>query len=166
MDKIEENRNNENKEKQGAVHFLLAHAYLLFFVAIILGVIFDFLIKLNLLETIAYSKSGIVFVFFGTGLVYWAQSSSAKAGKIKPEERSSDGFALGPYKFFRNPTYLGLFIMTLGFGLLINSVFSIFFVLIAHLVIRFIFVKKEEKILEEKYGDIYVEYKRKVKDVI
>jgi protein-S-isoprenylcysteine O-methyltransferase Ste14 len=109
---------------------------------------------------------GVTLILLGTGLTYWAQTSSSKAGKIKTEENNTEGFAIGPYKHFRNPTYFGLFIMTLGFGLLINSLFSVLFVLIAYLVIKRVFIKKEEMILTQKYGEIYKEYKRKVNDLV
>lgn len=166
MEKEETNNNIEDKPKPGSVHFLLAHAYSLFFLAIILGIILDVITGLNLLENFKYSNFGIVFVFLGTGLVYWAQTSSSKAIKIKPEENSVAGFTIGPYKYFRNPTYIGLFVMTLGFGILIKSLFSVLFILFAYLVIKFVFIKKETKILKQKYQDLYTKYEDKVKDVV
>lgn len=161
-----ENKNIENKFKPGSVHFLLAHAYSLFFVAIIIGIIADTITNTNLLENFKYSNLGIAFVFLGTGLVYWAQISSSKAIKIKPEENSVEGFTIGPYKYFRHPTYLGLFVMTLGLGILIKSLFSVLFVLVAYLVIKFVFIKKERKILVQKYPEIYARYEEKVKNVL
>jgi len=161
-----ENKNIENKTKPGSVHFLLAHAYSLFFVAIIFGIIVDTLTSINLLEDYKYANIGIVFVFLGTWLVYWAQSSSSKASRINPKENSVEGFAIGPYKYFRNPTYLGLFVMTLGLGILIKSLFSILFVLIAYLLIKFVFIKRERKILVQKYQEIYTKYEDKVKNVL
>lgn len=160
-----DNKKYEDLSRPGLVHFLLAHTYSMFFLAIILGIIFDIVTGIRLLDDFAYSKFGIIFVFFGTGLAYWAQTSSSKASKIIKEKNNSEGFAIGPYLYFRHPTYLGLFTMTLGLGLLTNSIFSILFVLIAHLLIKLVFIKKEEEILEQKYGEIYTNYKQKIKNI-
>jgi protein-S-isoprenylcysteine O-methyltransferase Ste14 len=51
----------------------------------------------------------------------------------------------------------------LGFGIISNAFFVILTTLVSFLVSRFIFLEKEEIILEEKYGTPYLEYKRAVK---
>lgn len=154
------------KPKDGFIHLLLAHGYLMFFVAVILGVVADMSLDLNLLANYPYSDIGIFLIMFGTFLVFWAQSSSKKAGKVSMEESKSSLFAIGPYKYFRNPTYLGLFTMTLGLGLLVRSIFAILFVLIVNLFTKLILVKREESLLENKYGEIYKEYKSKVGNLL
>jgi protein-S-isoprenylcysteine O-methyltransferase Ste14 len=45
--------------------------------------------------------------------------------------------------------------------LIINSPFSIIFIIIGHLLSKLIFLKKEENLLEKKYGQVYTEYKKK-----
>lgn len=155
---VKQKNNNKSKE---SVHFLLAHAYLIFFFSIILGVFIDSVIPFNFLENINYSYFGLIFIFGGTIIVYWAQKSSSKAGKIKIEESSMQGFRFGPYKFIKHPTYLGLFFLALGFSILIESIPSFVLIFITHIFIRFTFIKKEEKILEKKYGDKYLNYKSK-----
>jgi protein-S-isoprenylcysteine O-methyltransferase Ste14 len=53
--------------------------------------------------------------------------------------------------------------MVIGLGFLMNSLFVIFFVTIASFVTKFVFLKKEEDLLEEKYGQTYRDYKNKIK---
>ena len=54
--------------------------------------------------------------------------------------------------------------IVLGFStlLLVPSFFIFVFVIIASLVTKLIFIRKEEKLLERKYGQKYLDYKKKV----
>lgn len=143
------------------VHVLLVHGYLMFFVAIILGIVVDLFFGVKFSHSIVYQQIGAVMIVLSTILIYLAQSSSSRAGKIRKDETSVAGFKYGPYKYFHHPTYVGLFMMTLGLGLILNSPTSIILSIIVLILIKFVFIKKEEKILEEKYGDVFTEYKKK-----
>lgn len=99
-------------------------------------------------------------------IIYWAQFTSSNYKKRVKKDSSRSHFEHGPYKYLRSPTHFGLFIMTLGFSLIINSLFSVLFTLIAYIISKFFFLKKEEEILEGKYGEVYTEYKKKVKNWI
>jgi len=46
----------------------------------------------------------------------------------------------------------------------INSLFGVILTILAHVVTKVFFLKKEEVILERKYGEVYTEYKKKVKN--
>lgn len=166
MNKEEENKDQENQFRGRVVHLLLVRGYLMFFIAVILGSILDLFININFFQNPIYSQIGIIAIMIGTAFIYFAQTASNNAGKIKIENATTQGFEYGPYKYFRHPTYLGLFIMTLGLGLILNSLFSVIFVIIAHIFIKLIFIKKEEKLLEVKYGQVYRDYKKKVKNWI
>jgi protein-S-isoprenylcysteine O-methyltransferase Ste14 len=54
----------------------------------------------------------------------------------------------------------------LGLALVINALFSILFTLIAQVISHFFFIKKQQTILEKKYGDNYANYKNKIKNRI
>ena len=67
----------------------------------------------------------------------------------------------GPYRFTRNPQYLGDIVFFIGVGVIANSVF----LWIAHLLLALVFVVApltEEPWLEEQYGDAYREYRKRV----
>ncbi|KKP71662.1 MAG: hypothetical protein UR70_C0021G0015 [Candidatus Nomurabacteria bacterium GW2011_GWB1_35_20] len=51
----------------------------------------------------------------------------------------------------------------LGFGIITNALFIIIFSVISFIITKFVFIRKEEKILAEKYGIPYLEYKKSVK---
>jgi len=166
MEENNDNLNKENGERGPGVHFLLSHSYLVFLFSVILGVIFDIFVPFNLFLNVPSQSIGVCLIFFGSIMVYWAQTTSGNYKENEPKFKNKSFFYRGPYKFTRNPTHFGLLIMTLGLALLINSFFSIVFTNIAHVLTKIFFVKKQEKILENKYGDLYLDYKKKVKNWI
>lgn len=166
MEENEDNLNKENGKRSPGVHFLLSHSYLVFLFSVILGVIFDIFAPFNLFLNVPSQSIGVGLIFLGSIIVYWAQTTSGNYKENEPKFKNKSFFYRGPYKFTRNPTHFGLLIMTLGLALLINSFFSIVFTIIAHVLTKIFFVKKQEKILEKKYGDLYLDYKKKVKNWI
>lgn len=157
------NVKEDKKTIRESAHFISAHAYLLFFGCVLLGVILDMIISFDMFENAIYSQYGFLIIIIGTFIIFWAQKSSGKARKISMEESSTEAFNFGPYKFVRHPTYVGLFILAFGFSVVIQSISSMILVVIAHVLIKFTFVKKEEKFLEKKYGDKYLAYRNKRK---
>jgi protein-S-isoprenylcysteine O-methyltransferase Ste14 len=70
--------------------------------------------------------------------------------------------AAGVYSIVRNPMYLGVLLIFLGYALCYHSiallVLSLLLFLLAHLVVRFI----EEPNLKKKFGEDYEKYKKSV----
>lgn len=152
--------------RKGQTHFVLVHSYIIFLFAVILGILFDLLLKKKIFSDNLYQYVGFAMLVFSSIIIYWAQSTSYNYKKRVGKESYRSRFEHGPYKYLRSPTHFGLFIMTLGLSLIINSLFSVLFTLIAYIISKFFFLKKEEEILEDKYGEVYTEYKKKVKNWI
>jgi len=107
---------------------------------------------------------GTLFLFIGPLLILWAQKTSSKTRKLRYEAESViDTFAHGPYAFTRSPTHYGIGIMFLGYSFIVGSVWLVLTTLLAFVVAKVFLLKKEEKILVEKYGEGYRDYKKKVK---
>lgn len=165
---MEKNKMIEHQEEEfdiyrkDMVHFILAHSYLIFLFSVILGVLFDTMLNRKMFSHPVYSSLGLLLMILGSVVVYWAQKTSFHYKKNKNSSKSH--FESGPYKYSRSPTHLGLFFLTLGFGLIINSFFSVVFVILAHIITKIVFLKREERLLEKKYGQIYSDYKRKVRN--
>lgn len=169
METQNENLNTESKSSVvGIIHVLLLLSYAVYFLGVILGVIFDQIIPINIFSkhTNLSQYIGIIMIFFGSILVYWAQHTTHVSKKHEEKERGTNFFIRGPYKYTRNPTNFGVFIITIGLGFLINSFFSIIFILLTYLISRIFFIKKQDSILEERYGDAFLEYKKKVKNIL
>lgn len=161
---VDQQQQEFNKYRKDAVHFLLAHSYLIFLLSIIIGVFLDLLLSQKMFSNSAFSIIGFILMTLGSFVVIWAQRTYPKYKKWDVKNFKRSGFEMGPYRYFRSPTHLGLFVLTLGFGLVINSFFSVILTIMAHVITKTFFLKREEKILEDKYGDAYTLYKKKVKN--
>ncbi len=69
----------------------------------------------------------------------------------------------GPFKYTRNPMYLGLILTLIGIAILLGTL-SPWIVIppFAWILVR-LFVRREERVLQEKFGQKYVAYKQKVR---
>jgi protein-S-isoprenylcysteine O-methyltransferase Ste14 len=150
--------------RKGATHFILVHSYIIFLFAVVFGVLFDLLLKKKIFSEDIYQYAGFFMLIVSSPLIYWAQATSSNYKEKAGKDSSRSHFEYGPYKYLRSPTHFGLFIMTLGLSLIINSLFSVIFTFVAYFISKLFFLKKEEKILEGKYGEVYTEYKKKVKN--
>lgn len=154
---------NETKTKKPlSIHELLAHSYMVFFVSFLFGVILE--VEFPLSKNFMDIGIGYTLLFLGTVLVLWAQNTSRSGKKERLSGNvSSSNFFKGPYKITRTPTHLGMLLTVLGAGFVWGSLWMICGSVVAYLITKFTFVKKEEEILEERYGAPYLEYKKKIK---
>lgn len=64
----------------------------------------------------------------------------------------------GLYRFSRNPMYLGMAVMLLGWALVLENVLAIYGPVIYVLYITRFQILPEERILKEKWGQKYIDY--------
>ena len=69
----------------------------------------------------------------------------------------------GPYRFSRNPAYVSLILLYLGIGLWFSNGWILLMVVPAILITDIRVVRKEERYLEEKFGEEYFRYKSTVR---
>lgn len=151
----------KQKHKHHAVHSFLAYSYLVYFFTLIVGITLNTFSPIKVFDISVMSPIGLVLLLLSSILILWAQSSSTDL--LHKEDVTYTHFLRGPYRYTRMPTHFGLFLAIMGFGFIINSFFVIILTLIAFLITKFTFLKKQEDELEKKFGDAYREYKKKVK---
>jgi protein-S-isoprenylcysteine O-methyltransferase Ste14 len=156
-------KNHYEKIRSGMVHVILSQSYTVFLIAVFFGLILDLAWHITIFNDPFYSYAGFAMIVLGSVLAYWAQSTTRCTKKEMEDGLQERDFERGPYKYSRNPTHLGLTLMTLGLGFILHSFFSVVAIIFASLITKFIFLRKEERLLERKYGATYCEYKRKVK---
>lgn len=150
------------EEKKGAVHVVLTHSYFMYLLAIIFGLILDKVFN-TAYDSHTFAIAGFVTMILGSLLIYWAQHTTncTKKEVVSGIKKERD-FERGPYKYSRNPTHIGLSLLTLGFGLLAGSLFVVVLMVVTFMLTKLVFLHQEEDILERKYGQAYCEYKAKV----
>ena len=72
----------------------------------------------------------------------------------------------GIYSYTRNPMYLALLLMQIGIGMLLSVIHIVMFTVLTYLILKYFVIFPEEKYLEDKFGDIYVRYKKSVNRLI
>lgn len=82
---------------------------------------------------------------------------------VMPYERSSALVTDGFYEHSRNPMYLAMLLLLVGVAWLLGSITAFLPVPFMYLVLRYRVITVEEGMLEETFGDEYLEYKRKVR---
>lgn len=80
-----------------------------------------------------------------------------KPGKTK--HLVTDGF----YRYSRNPMYLGLLMLLKSWAIYLGSLTPFLILPLFILILTFSQIIPEEKILEEKFGQTYLDYKSKVR---
>ncbi len=154
----------ETLDKTG-IHGVLVYAYSMYLLALILGLMINFIYPSTVLSG-DHSMAGMLLLVLGTLLIFWAQYTSGSTHKVREEKKDIEDithhFKKGPYAFTRSPTYIGLGLVVAGFGLTMNSGAVFILSVAAYLVCRYVFTRKEEQILEAKYGESYRKYKKAV----
>jgi protein-S-isoprenylcysteine O-methyltransferase Ste14 len=100
----------------------------------------------------------------GFAVMLWGARTFAAAGTtIKPFERTHQLVATGPYRFTRNPMYLGMAAMLLGAALALGTPGPWLAAVALALTLHFRFIRNEERALVASLGEPYAEYRRRVR---
>jgi protein-S-isoprenylcysteine O-methyltransferase Ste14 len=69
----------------------------------------------------------------------------------------------GPFRFTRNPMYLGLTLIYVGIAFAANSAWLLGLTAPLLIVMHFGVIVREEAYLERKFGDAYLQYRKTVR---
>ncbi len=151
--------------EKNSVSNLSTYSISVFGFGLFIGVMLDIFFPMRFLSEPLNEVLGVIIVLVSTLFIFWAEkhgnsySKKRKAGAVD----SVDHMLNGPYKYTRNPKYLGLGLLLIGLGCILNDTFIIITSVVSALIVHFYFLKKEEALLEERHGDVYKEYKNKVR---
>ncbi len=107
---------------------------------------------------------GIVFVILGLSFILWARVLFKKKGTaILPTDNPTHFVNSGPYRFTRNPMYLGIVLILLGIAIWVGTLPLFFAPLGFFLTVQSVFIPYEEKNMERTFGREYLEYRKKVR---
>ena len=102
---------------------------------------------------------GVVLTLTGYFLFIWSVRARGRysVSWAMPEDQKL--VTRGPYRYVRNPSYLGYFLMFLGLFLVWSNVFTVFPFLAIPGYYRV--AVDEERFLERRFGEAYAEYRKK-----
>ena len=133
--------------------------------AVIAGLVLDWLAPLPFLpEDWPAGLLGAVVFVLALALAIWAIDTMTRAGTNVPTNRPTTAIVeSGPYRFTRNPIYLGMFGGLIGLGIAFDNPWLLLLMALFALVIRYGVVAREEVYLERMFGDAYRGYRRRVR---
>jgi len=110
---------------------------------------------------------GLIPVLLGTVCLIWIMVQHLARTPEVPErvelERTPQYLLLGgPYAFTRNPMYLSELALLLGWALFYGSILVLIGFLVGWFAFNFVVVPREERELQARFEESYLEYKKKV----
>jgi protein-S-isoprenylcysteine O-methyltransferase Ste14 len=107
---------------------------------------------------------GVAFIALGVGVAVWGARTLHVAGtNVSPYHPSTAVVDSGPFRFSRNPLYVGMTLSYTGLTLAINTWWGIIVLIPALLVMHFGVIRREERYLEGKFGESYRRYRSEVR---
>jgi protein-S-isoprenylcysteine O-methyltransferase Ste14 len=105
----------------------------------------------------------LVFVL-ALALFAWAIVTITGAGSNVPTNQPTTTIVeSGPYRFTRNPIYLGMFLGLIALAIVFDNLWLLLMLLPFALVIRYGVVAREEAYLERTFGEVYRGYRSRVR---
>jgi protein-S-isoprenylcysteine O-methyltransferase Ste14 len=141
---------------------LMPTTYLL--IALVLCILLHFLIPFSFILVSPWNLIGLLPMVFGI----WINISADRAFKraittVKPFEKSNTLIQDGVYRISRNPMYLGFVAILLGISVLLRSLSPYIVVVLFAILMEVMFIRPEEKMLLETFGDQWERYQSQVR---
>ena len=138
---------------------------LAFGLAIVVGLALDWLMPLPFMPArLPAGWLGTMVFLFALALAAWAIVTITRAGSNVPTNRPTTAIVeSGPYRFTRNPIYLGMLLGLVGLAIAFDTFWLLVTLVPFALVIRYGVVAREEAYLERKFGDAYAGYRSRVR---
>jgi protein-S-isoprenylcysteine O-methyltransferase Ste14 len=133
--------------------------------AVIAGLTLHWLVPLAFLPArLPAGWLGALVFVLALALFAWAILTMTRAGSNVPTSQPTTAIvASGPYRFTRNPIYVGMCLGLIGLAIGLDDLWLLITLVPFWLVIRYGVVAREEAYLERKFGDVYRGYRSRVR---
>jgi protein-S-isoprenylcysteine O-methyltransferase Ste14 len=128
-------------------------------------------VMLNWFWTLGFAGGSVLRIVLGVALVCtgvaasWSAFSVFKRMGQDPNPRTSTPEVTreGPYRFTRNPMYIGLSLIQSGVGVALGNVWILILLVPTIIVMHYGVILREEEYLERKFGEEYLRFKSSVR---
>jgi protein-S-isoprenylcysteine O-methyltransferase Ste14 len=146
---------------------VIARPPLLFLGALLLGLGADRLLPVAFVvpggDRILWTVGGCL-ILVGVALAVAGILDFSRAATPVPTNQPTRALVMtGVHGWTRNPIYLGMFLVYGGIGIAAQSPWVLVLTLPLAILIRYGVVAREEVYLERRFGDAYLDYKRRVR---
>ena len=100
----------------------------------------------------------------GAAILIWCiwDFASRGRGTLAPVDPPTKLVVRGPYRYVRNPMYLGVLLLLLGETVYFRSITLLQYSLVWFIIVNLVVVLYEEPALRRRFGDSYEQYSRSV----
>ncbi|MDF5722652.1 MAG: isoprenylcysteine carboxylmethyltransferase family protein [Rhizonema sp. PD37] len=129
-----------------------------------LGLLLHFIFPVNVLPHLIAIALGVV-VLVSAALIAISSFRAMRRAQtaVNPSRPTTAIVSDGAFSFSRNPIYLSLTLLDVGIALLFNALWALLILLPLVVVVQNGVIKREERYLEQKFGDEYLRYKASVR---
>jgi protein-S-isoprenylcysteine O-methyltransferase Ste14 len=132
--------------------------------AFLLGLVLARLLPIGRLPVLPARLAGMLCVVAGGAIARWGEVVMHRAGtNVRPDLPTTALVTEGPFRYTRNPLYVGLTLLYAGAGLLIPSIWPLLLLVPVLLVMRWGVIGREERYLARKFGEPYRTYLTRVR---
>jgi protein-S-isoprenylcysteine O-methyltransferase Ste14 len=143
---------------------VVARPPLLYGGAFLVVLVFRWLWPMPIFGHVVALWPGLMFVVLGVGIAIWGRRTLQTAGtNVNPALPATAIVNSGPFRFSRNPLYLALTLLYFGLTLAFNTWWGIVVLVPLLIIMHRGVVLREERYLEQKFGETYRQYRSKVR---
>jgi protein-S-isoprenylcysteine O-methyltransferase Ste14 len=143
---------------------VVARPPLLYGGAFLVVLVFRWLWPMPIFGHVVALWPGLMFVVLGVGIAIWGRRTLQAAGtNVNPALPATAIVNSGPFRFSRNPLYLALTLLYFGLTLAFNTWWGIVVLVPLLIIMHRGVVLREERYLEQKFGETYRQYRSKVR---
>lgn len=107
--------------------------------------------------------AGVALIVAGLLLSIAVVRAFGRAGtQVSPYRETTRFVTYGPYRYTRNPDYIGQTLTYAGIAIVSDSWWPLFFLPLVLIVVQYGVVRREERYLEAKFGQEYRDYMARV----
>jgi len=123
-----------------------------------------FLLPLKRIILSPFNLLGAIPLALGIAFNLIADRAFKKNGTtVKPFEKSTVLITGGVFGISRHPMYLGFVLILTGVAILMGSLTPYLVIVAFAILMDAIFIRAEEEMLEETFGDVWLKYKKRVR---
>jgi len=112
----------------------------------------------------SWNLLGVVPLVIGIILNLVADGVFKKLGTtVKPFEESTALITTGVFRISRHPMYVGMVLILIGIAVLMGSLTPYAVIPVFAVLMEVVFIRVEERMLEEKFSEAWLVYKEKVR---
>ncbi len=132
--------------------------------SLLLGLLMQWLLPLDLEIAHLWRHLGVVLALASGAFARWGEVQFKRAGtNVRPDRPTTAIVDTGPYRFSRNPLYLSLLGLYLGITLAVGTWWPLFWLPLVLVTTRYGIIGREERYLTAKFGEAYLDYRRRVR---